>query len=113
MKRTSVRACAGAFGVDAEAEPEPDADAEVDAVAGEARSDVAASKRACMTGVSGVADGCATTKDWMSDESVPGLIACVTKASRSAKGVTLSAIALGEGTCGRTGREVSKENLSS
>lgn len=103
MKGTSARGCAGAFGVDAEVEPEPDADAEVDAEAGEARSEVAASKRACTTGVNGVADGCATTRDWMSDESVRGSIACVTKASRSAEGVTLSAIVLGEGTCTGTG----------
>lgn len=92
-KRTSLRACVA----DAVPEPEPDAAAEADAE--EARREVAASKRACMTGVSGVAEGWARTKDWMRDERVGGSMAGVTKASRSAEGVTLSAIAVGEGTC--------------
>ena len=84
---------------------EADADAEVDA--DDARRDVAASKRACMTGVKGVADGWARTKDWMRDESVRVSIAWATNASRSAEGVRLSAIVVvGEGTCTGTGRAV-------
>lgn len=54
---TSVCAC-GVLGVEAAAEAADDAD---DATGVEARIDEAASKRACMTDVSGVGDWCART----------------------------------------------------